>query len=80
MTDMKLLFDTTVKEFEKKLEAEKQKISQTYDRILEKQKNMVLALEMKYTNMIKHRIERVENFTNDLALEQARLAACAGMI
>ena len=41
---------------------------------------MVLALEMKYTNMIKHRIERVENFTNDLALEQARLAACAGMI
>ena len=40
---------------------------------------MTLAIEMKYTNMIKQRMDRVEAFTNDLAMEQARLTASVGM-
>lgn len=79
MEDMKLLFDSTVKQFDKRLIAEKNQLAATYDRIIQKQKNMVLAFEMKYSNMIKSRIDRVEAFTNDLAMEQARLTACAGM-
>lgn len=57
------------------MEADKSQIVETYDRILEKQKNMVLAFEMKYTGIIKKRIDRVENFANDLAMEQAKLTA-----
>ena len=79
MNDMKLLFDSTVKQFDKRLRAEKSQLTVTYDRIIEKQKNMTLAFEMKYSNMITQRIDRVETFSNDLALEQARLTACAGM-
>ena len=80
MQDMKILFDSTVVEFNKRLEAEKKIISDTYDRILAKQKNMVLAFEMKYANMLKQRMDRVENFTNDLAMEQAKLAAMTGSL
>ena len=36
MRDMKILFDSTVKEFDKRLAAEKSQISATYDRIIEK--------------------------------------------
>ena len=79
MEDMHVLLNQTMKKFEKQIEAEKSHVSTTYDRIIEKQNNMVLAFEMKYTNMMKQRMDRIEAFTNDLAMEQARLTACAGM-
>ena len=80
MGDMVLLLETTLRGFEGKIEAERQKVASSYNRILEKQKNMILAFEMKYTNLIKQRMDRIEAFTNDIAMEQARLAACAGML
>ena len=79
MNDMKILFHSTVGEFEKKLEAGQSQIDVKYERILEKQNKMVLAIEVRYTGTIKKRIDRIEAFTNDLAMEQARLTACAGM-
>ena len=36
MNDMKILFDTTVKEFDKRLAHDKKYIAATYDRIIEK--------------------------------------------
>ena len=33
---------------------------------------------MKYSNLIKERMDRIEAFTDDLALEQARLATSSG--
>ena len=56
-------------EFEKRREAEKSAISATYDKIMDKQKNMVLAFEMKYSNMMKQRMDRIEAFSNDIAME-----------
>ena len=69
MNDMKLLFDSAVKEFEKRMCAEKHDLTSSYGSILEKQKKMILAFEMKYSNMIKQRMDRLETFTNDLAME-----------
>ena len=80
MNDMKLLFDSAVKEFEKRMCAEKHDLTSSYGSILEKQKNMILAFEMKYSNMIKQRLDRLETFTNDLAMEQAHIAARTGML
>ena len=69
MEDMHVLLNSTMKKFEKQIEEQKSHISTTYDRIIEKQNNMVLAFEMKYTNMMKQRMDRIEAFTNDLAME-----------
>ena len=39
---------------------------------------MILGFEMKYSNMIKGRLDRLEAFADDLALEQARLNTKTG--
>ena len=67
--DMKDLFDTTVKQFDEKVVYERKYVAQTYDRILSKQENMFRAYEMKYSNLLKARIERVESFMEDIAAE-----------
>ena len=54
-------------------------VEQTYARIMEKQKTMMIAFEMKYSNKIQQRLEYVEQFMENIALEQARLAAGSGV-
>ena len=78
MDDMKLLFDTTTKEFEKKLQAKIAEVEKTYDRIIEKQKSLFVGFEMKYSNKMNHRLKNVEQFMDSIAIEQARLAEETG--
>ena len=78
--DMKLLFDTTVAEFDKKVVYERNQVAQCYERILEKQKNMVLGFEMKYSSLYQQRIERLEASLDELTLEQARLTSRVGFV
>ena len=40
---------------------------------------MMIAFEMKYSNKIQQRLEYVEQFMENIALEQARLAAGSGV-
>ena len=75
---MKILFDSTVKQFEAKVDHERNEVAKSYEKIVEKQRNMILSFEMKYSNMIKSRLDRLEAFTDDLALEQARLNTKTG--
>ena len=78
MEDMKLLFDTTTKEFDKKLHAKIGEVEKTYDRIIAKQKSLFVGFEMKYSNKMNQRLQNVEQFMDDIAIEQARLAEGTG--
>ena len=75
---MKMLLDTSVSEIEKRAQLRQQQVTQTFERVVQKQQNTILAFEMKYSNLIKERMDRIEAFTDDLALEQARLASNSG--
>jgi len=75
---MQILFDSTVKQFESKVDQERNEVAKSYEKIVEKQRNMILGFEMKYSNMIKGRLDRLEAFADDLALEQARLNTKTG--
>ena len=50
-----------------------------YEKIVEKQRKMILAFEMKQSTMFKGRLDRVEVFVEDLAMEQAKINAKAGI-
>lgn len=76
--DMKILFDSTVKQFENKINYERNEVAKSYEKIVQKQKSMILGFEMKYSNLIKGRLDRLESFMDDLALEQARINTRAG--
>lgn len=80
MDDMKILFDTTAKEFDRKLIAKVGEVERTYARLMEKQKTMMIAFEIKYSNKIQQRLEYVEQLMENIAIEQARLAAGSGII
>lgn len=75
---MKILFDSTVKQFETKVDHERNEVAKSYEKIVDKQRSMILGFEMKYSNMIKGRLDRLESFADDLALEQARLNTKTG--
>ena len=68
---MKHLFDTTVQQFDKKVAFERRQVAKSYESILEKQRSMILSFEIKYNNMIKNRIDTLENA---LAVTQSNLA------
>ena len=71
--DMKILYDSTVATFDKKVVDERNKVAKTYQRIVEQQRSMMIGFEMKYNNLIRGRLDKIEAFTEDLALEQAKL-------
>lgn len=77
--DMKILFDSTVKQFDQKVVYERKEVAKAYERIVEKQRAMILGFEMKYDNMIKGRMDRLEAVMDDLAFEQAKLNANGGI-
>ena len=64
--DMKQLFDTTVQQFDKKVAFERHQVAKSYESILEKQRSMILSFEMKYNNMIKYKIDTLENALADV--------------
>ena len=76
--DMRILFDSTVKVFEEKVLRDRKEVANAYERIVEKQRSMILNFEMKYDNMIKGRMDRLEAVMDDIALEQAKLNARGG--
>lgn len=67
--DMKILFDSTVKQFDQKVVHERKEVAKAYERIVEKQRSMILGFEMKYNTMIKGRMDKLEAVTDDLAFE-----------
>ena len=71
--DMKLLFDTTVKQFDTKLLHERKKIQQAYEKIVQDQKRAMEDFQRKYFDSVVTKIGKTDNFVNSLALEQAKL-------
>lgn len=77
---MKHLFDATVAQFDKKVAFERQKVAKSYETILEKQRSMILSFEMKYNNMIRCRVDTLENALADVQTDLARLSTTTGVI
>ena len=46
---------------------------QNYERLLESQRSMILGFEMRNSNLIRGRLDRLEASFEDVALEQAKL-------
>ena len=72
---MKRLFDLTVDNLKAKAAQERTNIEETYNRIVEDQKKMMIGFEMKQTNMVRNRIARIESFVENLAFEQSKLVS-----
>ena len=59
---------------------ERQKVAKSYETILEKQRSMILSFEMKYNNMIRSRIDTLENALADVQADLVRLSTTTGAI
>ena len=44
-----------------------------YEKIVEKQRNTIIGIEIKYRNMVRNRMDKIEAFMDELAMEQANL-------
>ena len=71
--DMKMLLDATTKQFEERLQREMKKIQNQYGKLLQEQKQTVYDIENHYSNQIGAKIQSMEEFMNELALEQAKM-------
>lgn len=78
--DMKRLFDTTVEQFDRKVKLERVNVAKSYESILDKQRKMILAFEMKYNGMINKRLDTLENALAELQTDQVRLISQTGTI
>ena len=68
--DMKILFDTTVKQLSDKLSNELSLMEDRYSKLLRDQKLVMVANEKKYTHLIKEKILRLETLVNDLSMQK----------
>ena len=71
--DMKILFDTTVNQFDEKIIYERRQIRTTYERLLQEQRKDMLNFEKRYNHLILSKVTKLEDFVNELAIEQAKL-------
>ena len=71
--DMKILFDTTVKQFDDKIIHERNKIEASYKRINLEQRHEMDKFKNEYNSLILKKVTKIEDFVNELALEQARI-------
>ena len=69
------IFDLTVNNLKAKAAQERSFIEETYNKIVEDQKKMMIGFEMKQTNMVRNRISRIESFVENLAFEQSKLVS-----
>lgn len=69
---MKILFDTTVKQFDDKIVYERTQIEDRYAKILRDQRLVMQTFEKKYTLQIMNKIEKLENIVNDVAYDQLK--------
>jgi len=75
--DMKRLFDMTIARFTRKMDAERDRLQGSYEIIMREQKVIVQAFERKFSYLVMGRIEKVEQFMEDIALEQGQMKANA---
>ena len=68
-----MLLDATTKQFEDRLQKEMKKIQTQYGKLLQEQKQAVYDIESHYSNQIGARIKGMEDFMNEIALEQAKI-------
>ena len=71
--DMKMLLDATTKQFEERLQREMTKIQTQYGKLLQEQKQAVYDIENHYSHQIGSKIQGMEDFMNEIALEQAKM-------
>ena len=71
--DMKILFDTTVKQFDEKVVYERTQVEERYAKILRDQRLVMQTFEKKYNILVMKKIDKLEKIVNDLALDQARM-------
>ena len=68
--DMKILFDTTVKQLSDKLSSELGLMEDRYSKLLRDQKLVMVENEKKYIHLIKEKILRLETLVNDLSMQK----------
>ena len=67
--DMKVLFDTTVKQFDDEVVYERSQVEERYAKILRDQRLLMQTFEKKYNLLIMKKIDKLENVVNDLAFD-----------
>ena len=70
---MKILFDSTTLQFDEKIEREMEKVQATYGRLFQEQKQEVRDIEKRYNDLVTGKFKNLENFINEIALEQAKI-------
>ena len=66
---MKLLFDSTVKQFDEKVVNERMHTQHSYEKIVNEQGKSIQSYQKKFSDMVLSKFSKMENFTNELALE-----------
>ena len=68
---MKILFDTTVNQFDEKASIERNKLQISFDKLLLEQRQERKDFETNYTFLVQDKITKLEDYMNKLSLEQA---------
>ena len=71
--DMKVLLDTTVNCLEEKHDHERYRMEATFDKILRDQRHASQSFKSEFASTVLNKVNNLETFSNDLALEQAKI-------
>ena len=70
--DMKILFDTTVKNFDEKVDFERTQVEERYAKILRDQRLVNQTYEQKYNLVVMKKLNNLESIINEFMLDKAK--------